>query len=95
MLPPYIYLYLSSYFISLLDSCCQAAVSAARQLVNNIASTFMGVLFMWRRGGRHTMPIGMEVARRTPPYGLHIVAHGFALRPFTPPYPKGGAQGGV
>ena len=27
----------------------------------------------------------------TPPYRLYIVAHGFAWRLFTPPYPKGGA----
>jgi hypothetical protein len=29
------------------------------------------------------------------PYGLHMVAHGCACRPFTPPYPKGGAYGGA
>jgi hypothetical protein len=33
----------------------------------------------------------LEVARSTPPYGLHIDAHCCAYRPFTPPYPKGGA----
>ena len=32
-----------------------------------------------------------QVGRRTPPYRPHIVAHGFTWRPFTPPYPKGGA----
>jgi hypothetical protein len=32
-----------------------------------------------------------QVARRIPPYRPSIVAHGFAWRPFTPPYPKGGA----
>jgi hypothetical protein len=37
-------------------------------------------------GGKH-----MQVARRTPPYRPYIVAHGFAWRPFTPPYPTGGA----
>ena len=33
----------------------------------------------------------MEVARRTPPYRPCIALHSFAWRPFTPPYPKGGA----
>ena len=32
-----------------------------------------------------------QVGRRTPPYRPYIAAHGFAWRPFTPPYPKGGA----
>jgi hypothetical protein len=33
----------------------------------------------------------VQVARRTPPYRPCMVAHGFAWRSFTPPYPKGGA----
>src|SRR5437868_3642804 len=50
---------------------------------------------MWRRGARHTMPLGMEVARSTRPYRLRIVANAYVWRPFTPPYPKGGASGGA
>jgi hypothetical protein len=38
-------------------------------------------------GGRKAL----QVARATPPYRPYIVAHGFAWRPFTPPYLKGGA----
>jgi hypothetical protein len=37
-------------------------------------------------GRKHT-----QVARRAPPYRLCIAAHSCAWRPFTPPYPKGGA----
>jgi hypothetical protein len=33
----------------------------------------------------------LQVARRTPPYRPCVAAHCSAWRPFTPPYPKGGA----
>jgi hypothetical protein len=46
-------------------------------------------------GGLANMPLGMESRGGTQPYGLYMVAHGYASRPFTPPYPKGGAYGGA
>ena len=42
-------------------------------------------------GGDSFMPLGMEVARISPPYGVYMVAHRCASRPFAPPYPKGRA----
>jgi hypothetical protein len=55
-----------------------------RQLKRSPPLTWVFLMGRRQRSALGNMPIGIEVARRTPPYGLHMVPHGYAWRPFTP-----------